>query len=260
MRILIRSILFGTFLAAGLSGQARAEIPFQLTWQGVALDSNDAALATGVYTLHFSIYSDDVGGMLLWSETQSIFVENGVMSVNLGKITPVPDSVFNTDMGFLEVQFEDQAPYSPRARIVSVGYSYRTSSVDGALAGTLHGDLTIEGSVNTSSVTVTGGGPVDVLDGTGNVASQIAASTSGGGGLVTIASDPSITNGITLEGNAEGSGNPRLAIVGSDGAIVFDLRESGDQSLQLPPDAIAADEIKDEPVWQAAFRPECFRA
>jgi hypothetical protein len=251
----LRLILLVTLAIVTFSTSSKAAIPLQLTWQGVALDSNNAPLATGVYTLHFSIYSDDVGGDLLWTETQAILVENGVMSVNLGKLTPVPDSAFSTDSRFLEVQFEDQPPYSPRSRIVSVGYSYRTGSVDGALAGTLYGSLIVDGDIMTPALTVIDGGTVEVKDVSGNLASHITVGASGEGGVLSIASDASSTNGIILEGSAEGSGEPRFAIVGTQGAIEFDLREGSDLSLLLPPDAITSHEIKDEAGIATGFQP-----
>jgi len=269
----MRRYIIGTGLAGVLlllGGQAsRAAVPNQLAWQGVALDSTNIPLADGHYTFHFAIYSDDVGGDSLWGESQSVQVENGVLNVLMGRNTPIADSVFSGPARFLQVQFEDQVPYLPRTRIVSVGYAYRTNSIDGAQAGLITGDLTVTGGVEADGITVPGtalpgaqaveaalpavqaqsgaeGGQVDIYDESGAPVLMLGGDPDGAGGQLSVASDPLFERGIILDGDANGSGEPRFAIIGTSGALELDM-SSGDVSLVLPPGAINADVIADEP-------------
>lgn len=263
------------FLLAVSTGRVYGEIPQELAWQGVVLDSNNVPLSDGVYTFHFGIFSDDVGGTPLWDESQAVTVQSGVLNVLLGKLNPIPDSAFSGPARFLQVQFEDQAPYEPRTRIVSVGYAYRTASVDGALAGQLAGDLAVTGGVQASALTVAvpeealesvalgsvaahlqpDGGVVELFDEANSVLVYAGPDPNGTGGQISVSSNPLGTTGILLEGNSDNSMEPRLAIVGSQAALNFDLKPGGDISLVLPPGTITSDQIKDESGLASGVQP-----
>jgi hypothetical protein len=219
-----------------------------------------------VYSFHFAIFADDVGGDSLWGETQAVTVSSGVLNVLLGRLIPIPDSVFSGPARYLQVQFETQAPYEPRTRVVSVGYSYRTNSVDGALAGSLEGDLTVNGEVSATGINVIpppeaiqagGGGSVDVtltpdggrLDIRDELNQDIVflgPDPDGEGGQIMVSSNPSSTQGITLEGNSGGTGEPRFTMLGSTAGLDFDLQPGGSISLVLPPGSFSSEQIKDE--------------
>lgn len=266
MRVVTRVLALGLAVLALTTG-ARADIPQELAWQGVVLDSNNVPLSDGVYTFHFRIYEDDVSGVPLWNETQAVTVTSGVLNVLLGHLIPIPDSVFSGPARFLEVQFEDQAAYVPRTRVVSVGYAYRTASVDGALAGGLSGDLAVDGGISATSFTVTPppnsveaaamggsvditvtpeGGVVQLKDEVNDPLVFLGPDPDGQGGMISVASNPLGTTGILLEGNSDGSMEPHLAIVGSQSALNFDLKPGGEISLVLPPGTITSDQILDE--------------
>ncbi len=266
MRVVLKVLAAGLVVLA-LTAGAQADIPQELAWQGVVLDSNNVPLADGVYNFHFRIFVDDVGGVALWSETQAVTVASGVLNVLLGHLIPIPDSVFSGPARFLEVQFETQPPYVPRTRVVSVGYAYRTASVDGALGGGLSGDLSVSGEISATSFTVTPpptsldaaavGGSVNILltpeggvvqlnDEVSDPMVFLGPDPDGQGGMLSVASNPEGTNGILLEGNSDGSMEPHLAIVGSQAALNFDLKPGGEISLVLPPGTITSDQIQDE--------------
>lgn len=262
----VRCLLLAAWALGASASVAVADIPQELAWQGVVLDSNNAPLSDGVYSFHFAIFADDVGGIPWWAETQAVSVQSGVLNVLLGHLIPIPDSVFSGPARFLEVQFEAQAPYVPRTRVVSVGYSYRTASVDGALAGGLTGDLAVDGGVEATSLTVTSpvesvaggsfgsvsaeldpqGGVIQIKDELNQSLVYAGPDPDGEGGQISVTSNPLGTTGILLEGNSDGSLEPHLAIIGSAAALDFDLRPGGDISLVLPPGTITSDQIKDE--------------
>lgn len=237
-----------TVVLAGLLGLIPAlawadAVPNLLAWQGVALDEGDIPLASGTYDFTFSIFDDPVGGNLMWQETQTVLVTNGLVNVLLGSNNPIPDTAFNGNIRYLQVQFESEAPYAPRTRIVSVGYAFRVATLDGATGGTI--------SNGTSSITeihgTTSGGRIELLDELEQIVASLGADPDGDGGSLTIFSDPASGNGFSLDGNALGSGSPTLSLVGSGSAFDVDGSVSGDGAVELPVGAVSSPEIADEP-------------
>ena len=84
----------------------RADVPNLLGWQGVVLDSLDQPITSGEYSMYFAVYSDAVGGDSLWGESQLVMVQDGVANVLLGSSVPLPDTLFDDSLRFLQVQFE----------------------------------------------------------------------------------------------------------------------------------------------------------
>lgn len=265
------AVLLMVALALFTSAGAWAAVPQQLAWQGVAIDENGNPLAAGLYTFHFAIFSADVGGDSLWGESQAVPVENGVLNVLLGTAVPIPDSAFAGEARYLQVRFESQEPYVPRTKIVSVGYAFRASSVDGAAGGTITSAVLVDESVTSPSVVISPvpdaaaaaaslpadaavlnanpqGGMASFLDEEGHSTVLIGPDPDGEGGLIAIAGDAADPeHGILLDGNGQGSLNPELSIVGEHSALSFDMNLQGDEAVSLPVDAISAPEIKDEP-------------
>jgi len=68
----------------------------------------------------------------------------------------------------------------------------------------------------------------------------------GGGGWMEVRSSTGV-QGITLDGNFNGTEKPRLTISSSLATVSFMTDHTGDASVNLPVDAIASDEIFDEP-------------
>jgi len=74
-----------------------------------------------------------------------------------------------------------------------------------------------------------------------------ATSYAGGGGLLQVARNDAGSQAFVVDGSYVGSSEPRMAISGTTDDIVFDLRQSGSDIVQLPDDSIGAIEILDEP-------------
>ena len=76
-------------LVSTLASPSAAQIPRVIGFQGVLLDESGGHREDGSYVLSFALYDADTGGTVLWTETQSADVKNGVFSVNLGAATPL---------------------------------------------------------------------------------------------------------------------------------------------------------------------------
>lgn len=246
-------------LIVAICPSAFATVPHLLAWQGVALDSLDVPLADGSYLFTFSIWSAGAGGDSLWGESRIINLENGVLNVLLGDSLPIPDSVFNLPNRWLQVQFESEAPYSPRTRIVSVGYAFRVNSLDGAQGGTVSSNIDLKAFATvprfrvfregTSTVIgeLTGsgsGGRLTLYNGTGGKIVEMDPSTSPGGQF-TLWTHPSNTTGIVMENT--GNNNPYMLMQGQTTGALFNMDSVGDPSIILPPSAVSAVEMLDEP-------------
>ena len=65
-----------------------------------------------------------------------------------GKLAALGDAVFNNAQVWLGITVGNNSETTPRSRIVSVGYSYRVGTVDGASGGTISGNVNIVGKGN----------------------------------------------------------------------------------------------------------------
>ncbi|GAB4316561.1 MAG: hypothetical protein Kow0074_04560 [Candidatus Zixiibacteriota bacterium] len=126
-------------------------VPPLLNYQGILLDAGGNPVSTTT-SVEFGIWDAASSGNQLWTTTRSIAPDTiGRFNVLLGSLNPVPDSAFNSD-AYLSIKVASDPEMTPRQRIVSVGYSYRVNSVDGALGGHITSDVVI-GSGHTVSGT-----------------------------------------------------------------------------------------------------------
>jgi len=118
-------------------------VPQHMNVQGFLTDASGNPI-NGSRSIRFDIYR----GGSVWNETQNVDVDNGLFSVILGSVTPIPYSVFEPGTTCeLELTVEGEA-LSPRVEITSVGHAYRSVKSDTAgyamaavPGGTAGGDL-----------------------------------------------------------------------------------------------------------------------
>lgn len=115
MRLLFAAvILFGAHLAV-LNAQASLSI------QGILKKSNGVAVEDGVYNITFRLYTEQVGGAILWTEAQTgIEVTSGIYSTILGNSTAL-DVPFN-EIYYLGVTI-GSSELTPRIQLTSAPYA-----------------------------------------------------------------------------------------------------------------------------------------
>ena len=152
-----RSSLRGRLAAAAFGGAAAlaapaaiAAVPQLLTEQGRLFDQAGSPLQ-GTATVTFAIHDAATGGAALWSETQSVPLDKGYFSAELGAITPIPAGVWDGSARYVGIAVGADAEMMPRRAAVSVPYAL------------VAGDAT--GDIHPASVSV--GGAL-VIDGQGN--------------------------------------------------------------------------------------------
>jgi hypothetical protein len=176
------------------AGSMLAAVPQQINYQGYLTDTGGSPLDTTV-AMTFKLYTDSLAGNLLWTETRpSVSVAEGLFNVRLGQITTLGDNIFNNAQVWLGITVGNNSEMTPRSCIVSVGYSYRVGTVDGASGGTVSGTLNVgSGNLNPGTMAMVAGqnnrarGSYSVVAGGGggsaadSNSAQGAYSTIGGG-------------------------------------------------------------------------------
>ncbi|MEM5778432.1 MAG: hypothetical protein QXK49_02290 [Candidatus Aenigmatarchaeota archaeon] len=105
-----------------LSSIVLAEIPRQITVQGILTDNSGVPLPSESYNFQFKVY--DSSNNLIWSETQDILVKNGLFNAFLN---PPENALFDKPY-FLEITVNGNV-LAPRVRITSSGYAFASASL-----------------------------------------------------------------------------------------------------------------------------------
>ncbi len=126
-----RAIMLGAMLLAMAPGLlSAAATTGKINYQARLLDAYGRRINDAV-TLSFKLYDAATDGNLLWSEThQNVVVTDGIYSLELGSITPVPASVFTQDGVYLELAINNET-MSPRQLITSAGQALVARTVMG---------------------------------------------------------------------------------------------------------------------------------
>ena len=107
-----------------------AQVPQLLNYQGVLIDPGSGERLSGTYTMTFSIYAEETGGIALWTETQNVIAQNGLFNVLLGSVTDIPFDLFDGSARYLGVKVGDDAEMTPRKQLVSVVYAFKSRNTD----------------------------------------------------------------------------------------------------------------------------------
>jgi len=102
----------------------------------------------------FRLYTGDVGGEPLWEENwsgpNSVEVSDGLFSVRLGSLTPIPESVVNNNNNlWLGITVGTDDEMEPRIQLGSVPYSHMAQNVPD---GSITADKINDGAVTTGKV------------------------------------------------------------------------------------------------------------
>lgn len=127
------SVIAAPFVAASLllTTAASADVPQTLTHQGRLYDNKGAPVGVTT-TMVFRIY--DGAGAELWKESHSVTFDDGYYSVQLGSLTPFPDTLWATPSLEMGVTVGNDPEMTPRGEIRSVPYAL----VAGDAVGDLH--------------------------------------------------------------------------------------------------------------------------
>lgn len=112
----------------------QANVPLLINYQGYLTDSSDKPLS-GNQLVKFFLYNVDEGGTGLWSEQQTVMVVNGVFNVQIGAVSPLDPTDFESPDVYLEIAIFNSGKgwetLAPRQRLTSVAFTMHADMVDG---------------------------------------------------------------------------------------------------------------------------------
>ncbi len=126
--------------------------PSRLNYQGLLTDANGRPLNQTSVQMTFRIWDHPVLAApenLKWEETLLVSVVDGLFNVILGDNIPIDAAVFDSSASYLGIQIGSDPEGSPRTRLVSVGYSTRVETLDGARGGVISGTVSLEPAAST---------------------------------------------------------------------------------------------------------------
>ncbi|MFH1724119.1 MAG: hypothetical protein ABII00_05790 [Elusimicrobiota bacterium] len=229
---------------------ARAAVAQRINFQGRLLDpatKNPRTETSADITFRVcdSLAGACTGGSLLWAETQTVNLSNGVFDVILGDVVAITSSVFSGSAQYLELVVEGET-MSPRQRMVSVPMALRAAVAESVAAGDpnyvqVRQTLQAGATFYVSSGTVSG----DLLAGNLRVTGLLRAGAAANqlttaSGLLNAASVDGATlvpnasvdaSSVTKQGNAFNAAN-RLLRLGGTGLIDSSLVDASSVTKQ----------------------------
>ena len=128
-----RLILTFLTLAALLTSVAPVSaIPNLIPYQGRLTDAAGNPL-NGAQSVVFAMYNVATAGAALYTETQSVTVVNGLFSVNIGSVTPLPATLWTQSALFLGIKVGTDAEMTPRQTMGAVAFAERAATSEDAV-------------------------------------------------------------------------------------------------------------------------------
>ena len=105
--------------------------PTTVNYQGYLTDDAGAPITSPPdVNLTFRLYTTSSGGSMIWGETQTVTINQGLFNVELGSITPLNlPADFNTPL-YLGIEVGSDGEMSPRRPITLTGYSIKAMDAD----------------------------------------------------------------------------------------------------------------------------------
>lgn len=120
-------VLVATVLAASV---VVADVPQMINYQGQLTDSTGAPLDTTV-SMVFTIYDSPGAVVGIWySGIQTVNVENGLFTYQLGSVNRLADDIFTDTLRWLGIKVGSDDEISPRTKLTSVPYAYHALRAD----------------------------------------------------------------------------------------------------------------------------------
>ena len=113
-------------LPAGVTETDATTIPHLVSFQGRLADTLGIPVPDTLHAVRFRLYARASGGVHFWEETQSVLTGDGLFAVLLGSVTPISD-VPEAGNLYLGMKVGSDAEMTPRIRVASVAYSFRSA-------------------------------------------------------------------------------------------------------------------------------------
>lgn len=113
---------------------AQATSKSTISYQGYLVAADGSPVNAAALAMVFRLYNTAGGGAPLWQEAQNVAVSNGLFSVLLGEITPIPTTLLadNSDL-WLGITVGSDTEMAPREKIASAPYALLSNIPDGSI-------------------------------------------------------------------------------------------------------------------------------
>ena len=111
----MRCILVIILTLTAISTSVLAQAPDSLSFQGLLTDSLGNPLDSTGVSITFKLYKNNVA---VWTEMQTVDVENGIFNVLLGKVTDLSTLAFDQPMD-LGINLDGESEMSPRTPLAA---------------------------------------------------------------------------------------------------------------------------------------------
>ncbi len=108
----------------------------------------------GPVTVHFNIYDSLSGSTILWGETQALTAVEGIISLDLGAVDPLPQGLFSNPELYLGISAAGDPEMMPRPRLVSTWKAMSVKKAAGKAVQAGGGTLTLS-SASSGSESIT---------------------------------------------------------------------------------------------------------
>ncbi|MFN8361566.1 MAG: hypothetical protein U0264_16785 [Candidatus Kapaibacterium sp.] len=209
------------------SGNALAQIPRVMSFQGILTNPDGSVLADGSYSVGFTLYAQEFAGVALWSESQNIAISKSLFNVTLGSTVPLNlpfDKQYWLGVKLLSTGVE----MSPRIRLTTAPYSFQSQEI-------------ADGSISISKIKPDGSVSGQVLTSTGNSVEWRTPVINGGGGTGNKGDITAVLAGAGLGGG------------GTDGDVSVFIRAKGITNDLIADNAITSDKILDGAITPSKF-------
>lgn len=146
------SLICMGIIATVSSPQATAltTVPTKMNFQGRLTNTAGNVMPDGVYNMKFRLFTVSTSGASVWSEDRlvsagnGVTITNGLFSVKLGDVTPIPATLFASGNLFFEIELPTPAtattsgaptwtegPMSPRNQLSTSAYAFNSETLDG---------------------------------------------------------------------------------------------------------------------------------
>lgn len=145
-RLLVLALPFALLI---LTACAAPKLVPTFSHQGRLLDETGNPVADGSYDVLYSIYNVETGGTAVYTDTQSISVEDGLFTTSLGGLTESIEPTVFSQPAWLEISIEGET-LTPRQSLQGAPYAF--SLVSGAaVQGSEPLDRELAGQTNTGA-------------------------------------------------------------------------------------------------------------
>ena len=125
-------ILFVAAFLMSLSSVAFAQIPRQISYQGLLVAPNGMPISNGKHVIRIAIYDAPAATLDIFNETDETTTSNGLFNIIIGGILPIPQSLDFSKQYWLGVSVDGGTEMVPRTALTSVPYALHAEVADRA--------------------------------------------------------------------------------------------------------------------------------